>query len=233
MTNRLDHTASGMYVISATPFTDSGAVDEESTASLMDFYLKCGVTGMTILGIMGEAPKLSGDESMAFVKSCLSHFRLPIIVGASAAGLDNLVGFSKKVIDAGANALVAGSAVFKAPSYRDGGGAGGRAGEGAAGRRAVARGAPSAERRARRPGPPLCGTRASPLRPCCPRFASPTPLLARPLPSAPPSPPSHQRHQGQQEARGRGGLSARPSYRFPPPILQAAAAAAPVSCHLH
>jgi 4-hydroxy-tetrahydrodipicolinate synthase len=102
MTNRLDNTASGMYVISATPFTDNGAVDQESTASLMDFYLRCGVTGMTILGIMGEAPKLSGEESMAFVKSCLSHFKLPIIVGASAAGLDNLVGFSKKVIDAGA-----------------------------------------------------------------------------------------------------------------------------------
>lgn len=91
-----------MYVISATPFTDSGAVDLESTASLMDFYIKSGVTGMTILGIMGEAPKLAGDESMTFVKACVERFKLPIIVGVSAAGLDNLVGFSKRVMDAGA-----------------------------------------------------------------------------------------------------------------------------------
>jgi 4-hydroxy-tetrahydrodipicolinate synthase len=102
MANRLDANAAGMYVISATPFTDSGAVDVESTASLMDFYIKSGVTGMTILGIMGEAPKLAGDESMTFVKACVERFKLPIIVGVSAAGLDNLVGFSKRVMDAGA-----------------------------------------------------------------------------------------------------------------------------------
>jgi len=102
MANRLDANAAGMYVISATPFTDSGAVDVESTASLMDFYIKSGVTGMTILGIMGEAPKLAGDESMSFVKACVERFKLPIIVGVSAAGLDNLVGFSKRVMDAGA-----------------------------------------------------------------------------------------------------------------------------------
>ena len=102
MANRLDPSAAGMYVISATPFTDSGAVDLDSTASLMDFYIKSGVTGMTILGIMGEAPKLAGDESMTFVKACVERFKLPIIVGVSAAGLDNLVGFSKRVMDAGA-----------------------------------------------------------------------------------------------------------------------------------
>ncbi len=99
---RLNASAAGMYVISATPFTDSGALDHDSTASLMDFYIGCGVTGMTILGIMGEAPKLAGDESMAFVKACLARVKVPIIVGASAAGLDNLFGFSKGVMDAGA-----------------------------------------------------------------------------------------------------------------------------------
>jgi 4-hydroxy-tetrahydrodipicolinate synthase len=102
MANRLDATAAGMYVISATPFTDTGALDLDSTAGLMDFYIKSGVTGMTILGIMGEAPKLAGDESMTFVKACVERFKLPIIVGVSAAGLDNLVGFSKRVMDAGA-----------------------------------------------------------------------------------------------------------------------------------
>ena len=106
MTNRLDSSASGMYVISATPFTDSGSLDLDSTARLMDFYRGCGVTGMTILGIMGEAPKLAGDESMTFVKACLASFKLPIIVGVSAAGMDNLIGFSKRVMDAGAGGVM-------------------------------------------------------------------------------------------------------------------------------
>ena len=99
---RLDSSASGMYVISATPFTADGTLDLDSTASLMNFYTGCGVTGATILGIMGEAPKLAGDESMQFVKACLARLKVPIIVGVSGAGLDNLFGFSRRVMDAGA-----------------------------------------------------------------------------------------------------------------------------------
>ena len=104
MTIKLDESASGMYVISATPFTEAGALDLDSTRSLMDFYLACGVTGFTILGIMGEAPKLSGEESMSFAATAIKQIagRVPVVVGASAAGLDNLATFSKKVMDAGA-----------------------------------------------------------------------------------------------------------------------------------
>ena len=85
----LDETARGVYVISATPFTDDGAMDWASTDRLMDFYLDCGVDGMTILGVMGEAPKLSAEESEAFVARCLQRVagRAPIIVGVSNPGL--------------------------------------------------------------------------------------------------------------------------------------------------
>ena len=31
---------------------------------MVDFYEHCGVDGMTVLGIMGEAPKLDADESL-------------------------------------------------------------------------------------------------------------------------------------------------------------------------
>ncbi len=99
---RLTSSADGMYVISATPFTADGALDLDSTASLMDFYTQRGVTGATILGIMGEAPKLAGDESMQFTKACLARLKVPVIVGVSGAGLDNLFNFSKRVMDAGA-----------------------------------------------------------------------------------------------------------------------------------
>ena len=98
----LDSSAHGMYVIAATPFTAEGALDFDSTASLMDFYTGCGVTGATILGIMGEAPKLAGGESMQFVKACLARLKVPVIAGVSGAGLDNLFSFSRKVMDAGA-----------------------------------------------------------------------------------------------------------------------------------
>jgi 4-hydroxy-tetrahydrodipicolinate synthase len=104
VTKKLNESAVGTYVISATPFAEDGSLDLASASSLMDFYLACGVTGVTILGIMGEAPKLTADESLQFVKAILKHLegKLPVIVGASAPGIDNLNLFAKRVMDAGA-----------------------------------------------------------------------------------------------------------------------------------
>ncbi|HWI28240.1 MAG TPA: dihydrodipicolinate synthase family protein [Stellaceae bacterium] len=100
----LDETARGVYVISATPFTDNGAMDWPSTDRLMDFYLQCGVDGMTILGVFGEAPKLSPDEAEAFVARCLKRVgrRVPIIVGVSSPGMKLLGDFARRSMDLGA-----------------------------------------------------------------------------------------------------------------------------------
>ena len=49
----LDHTAQGVYAIAPTPFHDDGRIDEGSTDRMVDFYVGAGVTGITVLGIMG------------------------------------------------------------------------------------------------------------------------------------------------------------------------------------
>ena len=46
---KLDESASGVYIISATPFTDNGEVDMDSADRLVDFYIEKGVSGITIL----------------------------------------------------------------------------------------------------------------------------------------------------------------------------------------
>lgn len=103
-THRLDETAAGVYIISATPFTDMGELDLESATRLADFYIDKGVTGITLLGMMGEAPKLASDEAAQFVRCVLSHIdgRVPVIVGVSSAGLDNLVALTRISMDQGA-----------------------------------------------------------------------------------------------------------------------------------
>ena len=90
--NRLDESASGVYIISATPFSDDGALDLDSASRLADFYIEKGVSGITILGMMGEAPKLSPEEAERFLAHYLKHVagRVPVVVGVSSAGLDNL-----------------------------------------------------------------------------------------------------------------------------------------------
>lgn len=102
--NRLDSTAKGVFLIAVTPFTDSGALDLASTDRMVDFYLDCGVTGLTVLGIMGEATKLTAEESTAFVKQVLTRVadRIPVVVGASAPGFAPMRELTQSVMAAGA-----------------------------------------------------------------------------------------------------------------------------------
>ncbi|MEM8856388.1 MAG: dihydrodipicolinate synthase family protein [Pseudomonadota bacterium] len=104
MSELLTENAKGVYIISATPFTDDGAVDHASLDGLTDFYLHHGVTGITILGMMGEAPKLTAEESVGVLSRVLKRVdgRVPVVVGVSNAGLDNLVTLSKTAMDHGA-----------------------------------------------------------------------------------------------------------------------------------
>ena len=101
---RLNEQASGVYVIAVTPFRDDGALDLESTDRMVDFYLARGVTGLTVLGMMGEAPKLTAAESRAFVRRLLARVgeRIPVVVGVSAPGLAPMEELTRAVMDDGA-----------------------------------------------------------------------------------------------------------------------------------
>lgn len=104
MADKIGPDSRGVYIISVTPFTDGGDIDWPSVDSLVEFYLDKGVSGVTILGMMGEAQKLSDTESAAFAKYFIDRVagRVPVVVGVSHAGTDNLVHLSKTAMDAGA-----------------------------------------------------------------------------------------------------------------------------------
>ncbi|QYK42227.1 MAG: dihydrodipicolinate synthase family protein [Paracoccaceae bacterium] len=100
---KLDHTARGVYVIAATPFTPDGGLDLDSLDSLTDFYLACGATGLTILGILGEAQKLEPEESLTVVRRVVARARgIPVVVGASAPGFAAMRRIARESMDLGA-----------------------------------------------------------------------------------------------------------------------------------
>jgi len=101
---KLDACATGVYLIAVTPFTDSGALDLASTDRMVDFCLDQGVTGLTVLGIMGEATKLTAEESRLFVKQVLTRTagRVPVVVGASAPGFAPMRELTTSVMAMGA-----------------------------------------------------------------------------------------------------------------------------------
>jgi len=51
--------AAGVYNISATPFSENGAIDYASADHLVEFYISKHGTGIPILGMRGQAPKLA------------------------------------------------------------------------------------------------------------------------------------------------------------------------------
>jgi 4-hydroxy-tetrahydrodipicolinate synthase len=116
MSNVLNADAKGVFVIAVTPFTESGELDLASTDRMVDFYLESRATGLTILGILGEATKLTAEESRTFVKRVLARVagRVPVIVGASAAGFAPMRELSTSVMEMGASGVM----VAPAPTLR-------------------------------------------------------------------------------------------------------------------
>ena len=107
MTSKLTEDAKGVYIIAATPFTDDGAVDLQSVDTLTDFYLRCGVHGFTLLGMMGEAHKLAPEESIDVVKRVIGRAQgRQVIVGVSHAGLENVRRLSHEAMIAGASGVM-------------------------------------------------------------------------------------------------------------------------------
>jgi 4-hydroxy-tetrahydrodipicolinate synthase len=100
--------AKGVYLITVTPFKDNGELDLDSTDRMIDFLLERGVTGLTVLGIMGEAPKLTAEESRVFVRQVLRRVqrRVPVVVGASSAGFAPMRELSQSVMDLGADGVM-------------------------------------------------------------------------------------------------------------------------------
>src|ERR1043165_8961228 len=100
MSTLLDTSAHGVYIIAATPFTEDGAVDTASLDRLMDFYVGCGITGVTVLGIMGEAPKLTHDEAVTLTRQVVRRVNgLPGVVGGSSPGFASMAGPARAGVD--------------------------------------------------------------------------------------------------------------------------------------
>jgi len=94
---------SGVHVIAPTPFTDDGAIDHASIDRMCDFFIGAGCDGITVLGQLGEAPKLDARESMDVAARVIRNFgSKPVIVGVSAPGFAAMRALARAVMDAGA-----------------------------------------------------------------------------------------------------------------------------------
>jgi 4-hydroxy-tetrahydrodipicolinate synthase len=99
---KLNESAAGVYSIAVTPFQPDGRLDMASVDRMTDFYLGCGATGLTILGILGEAPKLSEEESLAVTRAVAKRADVPVIVGVSSPGFAAMRALARGAMELGA-----------------------------------------------------------------------------------------------------------------------------------
>ncbi len=99
---------SGIFHILATPFTDDGALDVEGLPRLVEAVLATGVNGLTILGIAGEAHRLTDEERRRVVEDVVKAAAgyVPVVVGVSAPGTHLAAGFAAMAREHGADAVM-------------------------------------------------------------------------------------------------------------------------------
>jgi len=110
-TNTAANHARGIYTICPTPFNEDGTLDLGSIGTLVEFQLSAGVSGLAILGFLGEAHKLSNSERRLVVATFVKRTagRVPVWVGVRALGIAGAIEQAQEAAELGA------AAVFAAP----------------------------------------------------------------------------------------------------------------------
>jgi len=98
----------GVHVVTATPFLPDESLDEESLRSLVDFCFSAGADGLLILGVMGEADRLSDAERERVIDVVLDHNakRMQVTVGVTAGSTVVTQERARDAIRRGADAVM-------------------------------------------------------------------------------------------------------------------------------
>jgi 4-hydroxy-tetrahydrodipicolinate synthase len=77
--------APGVHGVLVTPFSREESVDERSLRTLIDYYAEAGVAGVLVLGVLGEADRLSDSERERVQAVALAHAseRVQVTVGVT------------------------------------------------------------------------------------------------------------------------------------------------------
>jgi 4-hydroxy-tetrahydrodipicolinate synthase len=95
--------AKGVYIVTQTPFDADGNIDLPSIDTLVDFYLSHGADGFTVLGVAGEAGKLTPEEAQSVAARFIARAQgKPVIVGVSNPSVAQLADLTAKVMAQGA-----------------------------------------------------------------------------------------------------------------------------------
>src|SRR5439155_7790792 len=110
----------GVFNIMATPFDTDAArrIDRASLWRLVHFQIDKGAYGLTILGVLGEAAKLSVDERKLVVDTVIETVagRVPVVVGTSHQDTQTCIKLSQAAFATGAAGVMISPPRFDHPT---------------------------------------------------------------------------------------------------------------------
>lgn len=98
----------GVHNVMATPFREDEALDLDSVATLIDYLAAAGVDGVLVLGVLGEADRISDAERKALVEATLRHAagRLQVTVGITHGSTVVVKQRAREAAEMGADAVM-------------------------------------------------------------------------------------------------------------------------------
>lgn len=92
----------------ATPLLPDHTVDHESLARLVEYLVDAGVAGLFALGSTGETAYFTDDQRVELLRTIVAanEDRVPIIAGAIELTAPRIIATARRLIDAGAQAIV-------------------------------------------------------------------------------------------------------------------------------
>jgi 4-hydroxy-tetrahydrodipicolinate synthase len=102
----------------ATPFTESGALDEKALRRLVDFQIDGGIDFLVPCGTTGESATLTEAEHLRVVEIVVEQARqrVPVIGGAGGNNTAHIVDLAKKVEARGVDGILSVSPYYNKPT---------------------------------------------------------------------------------------------------------------------
>lgn len=96
----------GVFSVLPTAFRGDGELDLDGTSALVRATADAGVSGLTVLGVMGEAAELSEEERHQVVSCVRTTTTLPIVVGVSGGSARIVSGRAEAAARSGVSAIM-------------------------------------------------------------------------------------------------------------------------------
>lgn len=111
----------GIITAMVTPFHDDESLDIDSAKKMAEWLIQKGVNGLFIAGTNGEFHLLSDDEKVELTKAVVetAKGRVPVIAGAGCCGTQHSIELSKRLVEAGADALSLVTPYYLVPNQED------------------------------------------------------------------------------------------------------------------